>query len=296
MEREAVWRSLHAYFHKRCHAQGEVWIHRIWRQGSPLPPWQSFSFFRKVSLPCVLAGLGSCSKFHPVPLLPALSPITRVIKHPSERPCGTDCSVIFSEIKSNLAKAGFVGSSKGPYWCELPGMSGILVSEIFYDLMKIPASMLRFWFCIHCCLTTWEMARTVMFALTKMSLKEQILQIWGFGLIGSSWGVGLLALAPQEQRTLSLGADHHSYKRSCSLWTTVSWSSQYCSGQAALGVSAWVGWIDAFKMPLSTSAMLWFVFLAWGIFLNLQWVNLATGGTVISRGTTELPFINLLMF
>lgn len=129
-------------------------------------------------------------------------------KTPVQRRCGTDCSVIFSEIKSNVAKADSVGSSKGPYWCKLPSVSGLLVSEIFYDLMKIQASMLRFWFCIHCCLATWEMVRMIMFAVTKMSLKEQILQIWGFGLIGSSWEVGWLAW--WKQRTLSLGTDHHS--------------------------------------------------------------------------------------
>lgn len=129
-------------------------------------------------------------------------------KTPVRGHCGTDCSVILSEIKSNVAKAGFVGSSKGPYWCELPSMSGLSVSEIFYDLMKIPVSMLGFWFCIHCCLATWEMVRTVMFTVTKMSLKEWILQIWGFGLMGLSWEVGLQA--SWEQRTLSLGTDHHS--------------------------------------------------------------------------------------
>lgn len=106
-------------------------------------PMAKLLFFQKASLPCVLAGLGSGSKFHPVPLLPALSPITSD-KTPIRRHCGTDCSVIFSEIKSNIAKAGFVGSSKGPHWCELPSTSGLLVSEIFYDLMKISASMLRF--------------------------------------------------------------------------------------------------------------------------------------------------------
>lgn len=50
----------------------------------PTSPMAKLSLFWKASLPCVLAGLGSCSKFHPVPLLPALSPIIRPVKHPSE--------------------------------------------------------------------------------------------------------------------------------------------------------------------------------------------------------------------
>lgn len=78
-------------------------------------------------------------------------------KTPVQRRCGTDCSVILSEIKSNVAKAVFVGISKGPYWCELPSISRVSVSEIFYAPMKIAASMLRFCFCIDCCLATWEM-------------------------------------------------------------------------------------------------------------------------------------------
>lgn len=124
-----------------------------------------------------------------------------------QRHCGTDCSAILLEIKSNVAEAVFSGISKGPYWCELPCISRVTVSEIFYALMKTPALMLRFWFCINCCLATWEVVWPVMFAPTKMSLKEWILQIWGFGLIGSGWEVGLLA--SQKQRKLPLGTDHH---------------------------------------------------------------------------------------
>lgn len=50
-----------------------------------------------------------------------------------------------------------MGISKEPYWCELPSILRVLVSEIFYALMKIPASMRRFCFCIDCYLATWEM-------------------------------------------------------------------------------------------------------------------------------------------
>lgn len=144
-----------------------------------------------------------------IPSCPAAScPFThhQSDKTPIRRHCGTDCPAILSEIKSNVAKAVFVGISKGPYWCELHSISRVSVSEIFCTPMKIPASMLRFCFWIDCCSATWEMVWTVMFAPTKMSLKEWILQIWDFGLIGSSWEVGLLA--SQEQRKLPLGTDH----------------------------------------------------------------------------------------
>jgi len=79
----------------------------------PTSPMAKLLFFQKRSLPCVLAGLGSRSKFHPVPLLPALSPITKVIKHPSKGVA--ELIAVISEIISNVAKAVFVGNSKGPY-------------------------------------------------------------------------------------------------------------------------------------------------------------------------------------
>lgn len=130
----------------------------------PTSPMAKLSLFWKASLPCVLAGLGSCSKFHPVPLLPALSPIIRLIKHPSEGVAELIALLLFWKIKSNVTKAGFarcyygMGISNGPYWCKLPSISRVLVSEIFCAQLKVSASVLRFCFCIGCYLATWEMS------------------------------------------------------------------------------------------------------------------------------------------
>lgn len=84
-------------------------------------------------------------------------------KTPVQKHCGTNCSAILWKIKSNVTIAGFVQKLvlfvhpmdrefQRPCCCKLPSIS----REIVCALLKIPASVLRFCFCIGCCLATWE--------------------------------------------------------------------------------------------------------------------------------------------
>lgn len=203
---EVVWRSLHEYFHfQEMSRSGGSLDPQDMEARQPTSPMAKLLLFSE-SVPPLCPGRTWVTL--QIPSCPSAScPFThhQSDKTPVWRRCGTHCSAILSEIKSNVAKVVFVGISKGLYWRELPSVSRVSVPEIFHAPMKMPASMLRFCFCIDCSLATGEVVWAVMFALAKMSLKERIFQIWGFGLIGSSWDVGLLV--SQEQRKLPLGTN-----------------------------------------------------------------------------------------
>lgn len=143
MEREAVRRSLHAYFHKRCHAQGEVWIHRIWRQGSPLPPWQSFSFFRRRPSPVSWQDLDQAQNsilslcflpFHPSP----------VIKHQSEGTVELIALLYFQKLKVTLQKLVLWGVQRDRTGASCPARQDFWCLKSFMTWWKFQPQCLDF--------------------------------------------------------------------------------------------------------------------------------------------------------